>query len=367
MGTVAVPPFNNLPIIDRVSAINAWASAQYAEAETARERYWASHSTLVACVKCMDGRVHFPVMTGTPVGVVKPFRAIGGAYQVWWPAFWKRFERWVDAAVRRGSRSCIFVSYHFSGSDTHLGCAGWAYDTTAARAHAMRLAADLTEVYGEQLTTIVTGVETDRDELMLHGAEGDVRGSALIGQPIETVRANIRKAFPAMPNAVLEDIIPFMMGNAEHVAARIANPRSVEALGHDERIIALGIGFDWLAQSNLALIINDADPCLDVAVATAASIIEKNLARAIPGDDAVLFTSVQYEKPGRSYRAAVARARGLSEFAWKIIAARMPALAASGRLKSLVGVTFEPSKTLEVISADATAPTIATAAAAAHA
>ena len=97
------------------------------------------------------------------------------------------------------------------------------------------------------------------------------------------------------------------------------------------------------------LIINDADPCLDDAVETAASIIEKNLARVRPGDDATLFTNVQYEKPGRNYRAAVARARGLSTFAWRIIRERHPELAQSRRLHTIVGVTFEPSKELEVI------------------
>jgi hypothetical protein len=343
------PAFANLPINQRVVAVNAWAVRQYDAAEAARERYWRAHPTLVACIKCMDGRVHFPVMTDTPVGVVKPFRAIGGAFEVWWPTFMKRFERWVEAGIRRSSHNLLFVTYHFSASDPHLGCAGWKYETAAAKAHAGKLAADLSEIYGEQLVAVVTGVETDQDELILHGVEGDVRGSELIGLPEERVHAAIRGSFPRMPDEIIHDLVPFMVGNAQHVAALRMKPRSVAGLGHDERIIALGVGFDWLALSNLALIINDADPCLDDAVATAASIIEKNLARAQSGDDAVLFTNVQYEKPGRNYRAAVKRARGLSAFARKVIQQRYPELAGSGRLHTLIGVTFEPSKELEVI------------------
>lgn len=349
MAVEPVPSFTELTINRRVLAINEWAAAQYDAAEAARDRYWAAHPTLVACIKCMDGRVHFPVITDTPVGIVKPFRAIGGAFEVWWPTFMKRFERWVEAAMRRSSHSLLFVSYHFSASDPHLGCAGWKYDTTAARTHAQELVRDLSEIYGEQLVAVVTGVETDRDELILHGVEGDVRGEDLIGKFEEDVRAAIRRAFPRMPDEVIHDLVPFIVGNARHVAALQAKPRSAAGLGHDERIIALGVGFDWLAQSNLALIINDADPCLDDAVATAASIIEKNLARAQPGDDATLFTNVQYEKPGRYYRAAVKRAQGLSEFAWKVIRERRLELAGSGRLHTLIGVTFEPSKELEVI------------------
>ncbi|MBI4434742.1 hypothetical protein HY635_02910, partial [Candidatus Uhrbacteria bacterium] len=260
-----------------------------------------------------------------------------------------RFERWVEAAIRRMSHNLLLVSYHYSASDPHLGCAGWTYDTVAARTHARKLADDLSEIYGEQLLAVVTGVETDRDELILHGVEGDVRASELIGKPEETIRAAIRRSFPRMPDEVINDLTPFMVGNARHVAALVERPRGLDGLGHDERVIALGVGFDWLAQSNLALIINDADPCLDDAVETAASIIEKNLARARPGDDATLFTNVQYEKPGRNYRAAVARARGLLTFAWRVIRSRRPELAASGRLHTLIGVTFEPSKELEVI------------------
>ena len=146
------------PIHERILEINREQSARYVADDAARRRYWAKHSTFFAAVKCMDGRVLFPTMTKTPLGLVKPFRAIGGKFEVWWPSFLGRIRYWVATAMTMGSRSFIFVTYHYSASDPHLGCAGWTYDTAVARAHAEHLASSLAEVFAEQLTAVVEGV-----------------------------------------------------------------------------------------------------------------------------------------------------------------------------------------------------------------
>ncbi|MBP9864432.1 hypothetical protein KBC54_03220, partial [Patescibacteria group bacterium] len=100
------------PIQDRIISINAEASTQYVADESARQRYWAKHTTFFACIKCMDGRVLFPSMTKTPIGIVKPFRAIGGKFSIWWPSFLGRVRHWIEKAVSLGSRSFVFVTYH---------------------------------------------------------------------------------------------------------------------------------------------------------------------------------------------------------------------------------------------------------------
>ena len=287
-------------------------------------------------------------MTKTPIGLVKPFRAIGGKFSIWWPAFLGRMHAWVNDAMRHGSHNFIFVTYHFSASDTHLGCAGWKYDTAAARAHAQQLAQDLSFVFGEQLTAIVAGVETDRDMLVLHGTQ-DITGEQLIGKSSEEVDVTLAQAFPSMHPEVRADLIPFLLGNARRVEELTKTPHTPEAMEHNERIIAVGKGFDWLAEKNLALIINDADPNLAESIRVAANIIQKNLQSAPTGDDATLFTNIIYHQPGVDQRQAIARSKGLLAFAKKTLAESHPDLIKSGRLHAMCGVLWEPAKKLETL------------------
>jgi hypothetical protein len=337
------------PIQEHIIEINEAQSARYVADEAARHRYWAKHPTFFACVKCMDGRVLFPSMTKTPVGIVKPFRAIGGKFEVWWPSFLGRVRHWVQKAVSVGSRSFIFVTYHYSASDSHLGCAGWKYDTASARAHAEKLQKDISYVFGEQVTAVVAGVETDRDILVLHGANGDISGESLMNASVDEIRQAIALAFPTIDPQAAEDLIPFLKGNAERVTELTKEPRNLEEKGHNERIIAIGQGFDWLAQENLALIINDADPNLADSVRVAGSLIQKNLAEGPTGDDATIFTCIPYREPGMDYRQAVARAKGLRVFAEKVITESYPELMASGRVRSMAAVMWEPNKKIAVI------------------
>lgn len=337
-----------IPIHQRIIDINTEQSQKYVEAEAARRRYWAEHRTFFACVKCMDGRVLFPTMTNTPVGIVKPLRAIGGKFSVWWPSFLGRIRHWTDRAMSQGSQNFIFVTYHYSASDSHLGCAGWGYDTAAARAHAERLQRDLAYVFGEQLTAVVAGVETDRDILTLHGVV-DVSGEHCIGKTAEEVMALLREAFPAMSDHTIADVLPFMLGNATRVKELTDTPRDAQDKGHNERVIALGQSFDWMASENLALIINDADPNLAESVRVAASLIRKNLEGTDPSDGATIFTSIPYREPGTDYRQAVARAKGLLEFGQKVVQEAYPDLMASGRLHGISSVMWEPSKKIEII------------------
>lgn len=340
------------PIHEQLLKINEEQSAMYVADEAARERYWAKHPTFFACIKCMDGRVLFPSMTKTPMGIVKAFRAIGGKFEAFWPSFLGRLRSWIDVAMRHGSRACVFVSYHYSASDSHLGCAGWKYDTAAAKQHAEKLASDLSFVFGEEITAIVAGIETDMDLLTLHGSHGAVNGEMCIGKSDDEIMTLLLQAFDNLPRVVALDLIPFLKGNAERVAELKAKPRDLEQKSHGERVIAVGQGFDWLAKANMALIINDADPNLDESIRIAGTIIQKNLSDAAPDDHATIITNIPYHEPGIDERQARARATGLMEFAKKVIADGIPDLAASGKLHAVASIMWEPSKKIEIIEAD---------------
>ncbi len=332
----------------RLIELNEQQSYRYTADESARRRYWAKHPTFFGCIKCMDGRVNFPLMTQTPMGLVKPFRAIGGKFQVWWPSFLGRMRHWVEKAMSIGSRNCVFVSYHYSASDHHLGCAGWKYDTESARKHAETLQQDLAFVFGDQMDAVTAGVETDRDILILHGQNGDVSGEMLVGKTEEDAREMMRKAFPIMHEQTIEDLIPLLMGNARRVAELTKQPRDLKHKDHNEQVIAVGQGFDWLAEENMALIINDADPNLAESIRVAGSLVQKNLAK-MPGKDATLITSVTYHEPGLDYRQAVGRARGLLAFAKQVLRESQPDLFTSEKMHFIAAVTWEPNKKMEIV------------------
>ncbi len=336
-------------IKQRILEINELQSTAYVADESARLRYWAVHKTFFACIKCMDGRVNFPLMTKTPIGIVKPFRAIGGKFDVWWPSFLGRVRHWTEVAINHGSRTFLFVTYHYSASDTHLGCAGWKYDKVAARQHAEKLRQDLSFIFSEELTAVVAGVETDRDILTLHGEKDDVSGEMLIGKTKQEISAILLACFPNVPAQVREDLIPFLLGNAQRVDELTREPRNHQQKQHNERIVAVGQGFDWLTQENLALIINDSDPNLAESIRVAGSLIVKNLKDAPPDDDAAICTNVSYKKPGLDERQAIARAKGLREFTKQVIQESYPELVVSGRLHAFASVMWEPSKKIRII------------------
>lgn len=334
----------------QIQDINVEESARFVADDERRRVYIAEHPTQIACFKCMDERVHMPTATGMPRGIVKPYRAVGGRFELFWPGLRKRLRTWINLGLDSGRRSVALVTYHYSASETLFGCTGWEYKTSLAKAHAKALCDQMVSVYGDYaLTPILTGVETDGDELILHGPEGEVSGNTLIGLTSEQVRGVIRWAFPRLDARLVEDILPFMMGNASRVADLKLHPRDLTGLDHAGFVIALGQDFSWLARQNFALIINDFDPDLKFAIERAAKIIMKNLQSSSAEKQATLFTNIPYRTVGMEEREARAASIGLQRFAQHVIRAMYPDLWRSGKLLYLTGVTYASSQKLTVI------------------
>ncbi len=330
-------------------------SRLYQQDETQRRRYFSKHPTFFGCLKCMDGRVEIPTMTKTARGIVKPYRAIGGKFELFWPAFQNSISHWIKNAAAHGEHSCILLTSHFCSVKRELGCKGWENDRDAARRHMEMLARQMGEDYGEQLVAIPTSVDTAFDELILHGPRGDISGASLRDKDIATIRKDIRRAFPQMPIQVIKDLAPFLHGNAQRVTELKSNPRSIQEMEHDERVIAIGEGFDGLTTDNFALMNSDVNPNLDSALVIAAQIIEQKVVSS--AIQAMVFTNIFFGSdrgilhnlPGMDKRCAVRRSRGLQEFAQNHIRKQCPALWRSGRLHFLTAVTRESTRELEVI------------------
>jgi hypothetical protein len=352
------------PIDERIAWVRDLAQrhgADYrsAEAWLARERYLAEHPTAIAVLKCMDGRINIPVATNTPVGILMPFRNLGGMFDLGWPHLGEVLAAHVQRMVHSGRRVLFFITYHYSKGDPHRGCAGFNYDTTAAIAHTYEIRRQVEHIFGSAHGTVyplVCGFETDEDALILHGTDGQKLDMASI-TPADraTLEPSLAALLPDMPAQMRADLLPLLHGNLEHIEAVRAQMRRNERaldIEHREWMICLGRGFDFLHTPNLALIIGPYSPNLDVPIRTAASIIQANMkAGRIPDDGFLLLASVPYDEIGVDRARAELKSRFLSSFAAKVIRTEFPELA--GKMAMRTAVLDWRSRQLETLAGDA--------------
>jgi hypothetical protein len=209
----------------------------------------------------------------------------------------------------------------------------------------------------------MAGIETDCEALVFHGHDGKVVSMADMASTDEAALMEvIMGLYPDMPLQIAQDLVPLMAGNIEHARAVAGREKSPVELQHMERVLAIGQGFDWLHKINYALIVNDADPRLEVTIGMAAGIIKANRdAGRIPRESAVYFASVSYydehEKNG-----AIMNAKYLSRLGMEAIKKAHPDL--DGFFKPLTAVMHWDTRQLEVISEDTWKPASTDAAAA---
>jgi hypothetical protein len=306
----------------------------------ARERYLAKHPTAIAVLKCMDGRINIPVATKTPLGIIQPFRNLGGMFDLGWPHLGEVLAGYVQRCVRDGRRVLLFITYHFSRGDPHRGCAGFAYDTAAAMAHTYRIKAQVESVFGlghDTVYPLVCGFETDEDALLLHGDDGRILDLARTDTADEeTLSLSLSGLFPDMPEQVRRDVLPLLSGNLAHIGEVRQMHRAVD-IEHREWMICLGRGFDFLHMPNLALIVGPYSPELADPVGKAASIIEANMAKGrIPDDGFLLLASVPYDEIGVDRARAELKSAFLADFAAGVIATQYPGLAARMHVRKAV-------------------------------
>lgn len=302
------------------------------EAALARQRYLARHPTLVAVMKCMDGRIHIPVATRTPMGIIQPLRNLGGIFDLGWPHLGEVLHGTVQQAVSQGRRVLLLITYHFSRGDPCRGCAGFHFDTAAAIRHTEHIRRQVEAIFGEGHQTVyplVCGFETDSDALILHG-EGEQRLdlSTLAADAGDALPACLAALCPDMPRQVQADLLPLLQGNLAHVAEMRGAQRALD-IAHREWAICIGRGFDFLHVPNVALIVGPFSPDLSGPIATAAGIIRDNMAAGrIPDDGFLLLASAPYQEIGVDRARARLKARFLSTFAAEVIGREFPQLAA---------------------------------------
>ncbi|NMT64290.1 carboxysome shell carbonic anhydrase domain-containg protein [Marinobacter orientalis] len=329
-------PVHSRPINERLDWLmelsrNHSASFCSPENHLARQRYLAEHNTLIIAMKCMDGRIHLPHVTRTPMGIIQPFRNLGGIFDLGWPYLGDLLADAVQNAVSAGRRVLIIITYHYSKGARERGCAGFNCDREAARAHAFSIRGQVEALFGRGHQTVyplVCGFETDEDALLLHGHDGlclDL--SAIAATSANETGSQIAALYPDMPPAVQRDLIPLVHGNIQHIARIRKSDRELN-IEHREWVICIGRGFDFLHAPNLALIIGPFSPDLSHPIRQAAGIIKANMESArIPDDGFLLLSSAPYQEPGTQKARATLKSAFLLEFAANVIQREFPELA----------------------------------------
>lgn len=339
------PPVDPLSPLDlRISALEAHAafhSQIYKSPEfyLQRDRYIAQHPTRIIVLSCMDGRVNLPLATRTPDGIIRTFRNLGGRFDLGWPNLCDTISAAVFKAVKTGRRVLAIVTYHFSKGDEHRGCAGFHYDTEAAKAHVTRLQGQFATLFGGGHATVyplLAGFETDEESLIIHGTHGDLLNISELSPHDSSktaLRGRLDTLLPDMPEEMRKDLLPLLTGNVKHVAETKLARRVLE-IEHREWVLCVGRGFDWMTLPNTALIVGPYSPSLSRPILTAASIILSNMkAGRIPSDGFLLLSSFPFEDPGVDRSKAEMKARFMARFAAKVIKEGLPELADKMRVK----------------------------------
>lgn len=322
------------------------------EATLARKRYLAEHPTHIIVLKCMDGRIHIPYATDTPLGIIEPIRNLGGMFHLGWPYLGEVVANSVAAAVDAGKRVLIMITYHFSKGDARRGCAGFNFDKDASVRYVQEIKCQVEFTFGLEHQTVyplVVGFETDEDALILHGRNAvlNLAEFAQLETDASDLRARVQSLFPDMPERIQTDLLPLVLGNLRRIAAVRDSNRQI-ATEHREWMICVGRGFDFLHVPNMALIVGPYSPDLSGPIAKAASIIHANMqAGRIPDDGFLLLASAPYRERGVDRARAVLKSRFLSEFANMVIDQQLPDL--HPKMIRKTAVLHWHTRTLEMI------------------
>jgi len=340
-------------LIDQILNMNAIRSQEFSRNHQERREFRVEHPTEIIATMCMDGRVNLRLATEIPFGLITPFRNIGGKYRVGWPMMRQSLNDLEHFANHEQTLAMLIATYHWSIADQHLGCRGFNYDRSAALASMLNFRNEVLDCYHHPrrqpiLWPLVVGMETENESLVIHG-QNDMFFIDLSTQRPEQadgdwLKHSLAKLFPDYPPQILNDLLPLITGNLNHLKRVQANERT-KFPEHRERVLAIGQGYDWLDNDNFALIIGPCAPDLDDAIVTAAAIIRDNLQQQRIPQGGVLMVNTPYRKPWHR-NGAIAQSKYLASFAAEHIGQSYPDMV--DFFKLLVGVTNLNTREYEV-------------------
>ncbi len=359
----------NCEVVRFLLSLNAECSAAYTgePCRSERQRYSAQHPTEILIFKCMDGRLHLTMMSNLPTGAVYPYRNIAGKFDLGWPALREEVTRKVSEATSKGHRVIALCAYHYSSGCRERGCRGMNFDTNAARGEAERLASQFQEAFAggsrAAVIPIVTGIETDDEALVFEAfCDGsakqtrgrlDCRDFAADVPDKDRIRAAVTALLPGVDQQLVADLVPIVANNALHIFTRRQMKVPIVSLNHEETVIAVGVGFDWLHVPNKAFIVGPYDHQWPTAVATAASVIAGNIRnKAIDPNGGIVLIASSYcnDAPGSwGWKLAEMTSRYYARVSQKAIADE-GSLLLQARVHVLVGVVERATLEFHIVT-----------------
>lgn len=313
-------------------------------AQTARRKYREKHPTGVILTQCMDGRVDFPDAMGLPLGIARQFRSLGGLFRLGWPYFGHVVNDAVSYSFNSGN-DCLFIAtYHFSQGDSRRGCAGCDFDVPFSIYQAELLRQQVESAYAKwhpRVHSVVCGQETDSGALIWHGANKKTLNLAdATGWGIDDLASAFRKLYPMMPEKMLGDLVELAVGNIKNIVAIRDSGRLATTVIHQEFVLAVGRGLDWLPYGTALSIGPWNERELRTSIEKACVIIKKNMQEErVPDDGFLLLASSQCttRQDSAGEKHAIARAAEIARFAQTIIGCFDSKLA--GKMHTKTGVT----------------------------
>lgn len=313
---------------DYLLDINEKFCQNYTAKTEERLNYLNKHQTAIMVTECIDGRVNFAQWAEASAGIVQPMRSLGGRYNLGWSHFNDLVIDFVQNATSQKRQSLIINTYHFSKSEKHLGCKGFGYDHGLSIKETGELRDQFEACFDNQsVTAILVGMETDDQTFVLHGVNNQVLNLAENPDMTTTqLEKRLNELYPQLTPAVVTDLISLFEGNLLHIKNTKSLLRQPSELDHNERMIGIGRGYDWLP-NNFALLIGPFTPTYETAIKAAAGIIWDNIEqkRVDSKDGIVLMGAAPVFDPVFK-RFAIVEARELAAQGMKIIENEVPQL-----------------------------------------
>ena len=315
---------------------------------------------------CSDGRLAHVIryVLRLPHGLVRRKSFAGAMFDVetslrrWVETEHRRFREGQPNTADAPTRYLKMAVYHFSSADpAHQGCAAHGSDTERAAAAAaerlmdFRRAIENSFCCGASIDLLLVGLDTDTDAIVVHppDAEGEpdleryVDAAALFdetrGMGADAARQRIQECVAAEAEDGEAGMQRFMAGLVENNFAQIAYVRAHHGggyadVGHNERFMGVGMGFEEVQLRNLTYFaylqtVEEGAPDLDVGVKIFSGL---NVERGLPVP-VVLRFDYHGQVPGARER-AVARTQRVAE----ALHDRFPRLSEQGLLHTLLAV-----------------------------
>lgn len=284
--------------------LNRQYSEEFINGMSLRNSYWQKHPTNICAFKCMDGRIHIPMMTNIPLGIIKSYRNIGGKFNFGWTYLGENFKDWIEDGISEGRKSLALLTYHFSKGDPRRGCSAFLCDQDAIKSTVDLY--DQAVRFGEPVSNdvflIVVGIETDTDSLIFHPQDpnsGEVfTCSAETPSDAAFLMGVIDSLYPDMDIGVRRDLLPLMQGNIAHIKDVKAKGRELTDMKHKEWVLLIGDA-DWLHVPNTAIMIGTFGQGLTIPLTKAIDIIQNSMASGqINNDGFLVLSSAYFKKEG---------------------------------------------------------------------